>query len=332
MKNFAVVLPIFNDWTSFQGVLSQLDRIAGDKRIQMSVFAVNDGSTIAMPDSLAKMDSWRNLAAIEAIDLVCNMGHQRAIAVGLCEVMSRSSFDAVIVMDADGEDDPKDIPALLDVLEKNPGKAVLAHRATRSEGSVFKVAYQAYKLLFRLLTGYKISFGNYCVLPQSIGKRLTFNSNLWNSLPATVLLSRSPYVTAPTHRAKRLDGKSQMNFVALIVFGLDAITVFSDAAMVRLGLMIGGLIVAGAAVVSLIRLTTDIFLLGWTSLMLMFLFIIGIQVLFLLLNTSMLILRNRSLMQMVPAIQYKVFIQRIVKAIRTAQSVDVKAPVLDAVR
>ncbi len=69
-----------------------------------------------------------NFESIELIELVCNLGSQRAIAVGLAEISHAHDFDAVVVMDSDGEDRPEDIPALLEEAERHTGSIIVASR------------------------------------------------------------------------------------------------------------------------------------------------------------------------------------------------------------
>ncbi len=60
----------------------------------------------------------------------------------------KTEHDAIVVLDSDGEDDPKYIPEMLSMFFDNPKSAILAKRAQRSEGFVFKTFYHIYKYLF----------------------------------------------------------------------------------------------------------------------------------------------------------------------------------------
>ncbi len=311
-EHFAFLLPVFNDWSSFEVVLACIDKLAGDSDLCVSVVAVNDGSTSEMPERFGDGARYPNLESLEVMNLVCNMGHQRAIAIGLPEILGRAKYDAVIVMDADGEDDPNDLPTLIDAYRRNPAAIVLAQRMRRSEGILFRVCYWIYKQVFRALTGHNISFGNYCLLPVAAAKRLIYKPNLWNSLPATVLLSRVPYILTPTRRGKRIDGVSHMSLVSLILHGLHAVTVFSEAVVIRLSIFVAGTTLLGMAAVMLFRLSTDFFVRGQASSMIGILLVILLQVLFLVGSTSLLVLQNRSLKQMIPAVDYSVYIEDIV--------------------
>jgi hypothetical protein len=81
------------------------------------------------------------IAAIEILHLALNLGHQRAIAVGSCAIADRTHFDALLVMDGDGEDRPIDVVALMAASLRHPEHVVLAHRAQRSESTAFTFWY-----------------------------------------------------------------------------------------------------------------------------------------------------------------------------------------------
>ncbi len=77
--------------------------------------------------------------------------------------------------------------------------------------------------------------GNFSILPWQAVARLVVGSELWNHFAAAVIRARLPI----PHRSRsiagrRLTGESRMNFVALLVHGLSAISVFSDIVSTRL--------------------------------------------------------------------------------------------------
>ena len=54
-----------------------------------------------------------------------NLGHQRAIAVGLAYAEEHDPCDVVVIMDGDGEDDPKDVPRLLACCRQAGGREIV---------------------------------------------------------------------------------------------------------------------------------------------------------------------------------------------------------------
>ncbi|WP_251274030.1 glycosyltransferase, partial [Enterobacter hormaechei] len=86
------------------------------------------------------------ISAIEAsglegvvIRLRRNVGHQRAIAIGLGYVAEHfDGNDIVVVMDSDGEDTPESITELVAGLESADVDVVVASRRSRVESLKFK--------------------------------------------------------------------------------------------------------------------------------------------------------------------------------------------------
>ncbi len=263
----AIVTPVFNDWESFRRLLAELDQAAAGASARWSVLAVDDGSLEPPPAGLGA-EGFAHLERVEIVHLRCNLGHQRAIAVGLAECVRDDRCSHIAVMDADGEDRPGDVALLLARVTDRPEAVVVAHRARRSEGVVFRAAYQAYKLKFRLLTGRVIDFGNFLVLPVAVARRLVFMPECWNHLAATVVKSRLPIERLSTARGARYAGRSTMNLVSLVTHGFSAFSVFIETVITRLLLFFGctSLLAAAAGLTAVVlRLGTDLAIPGWAT-------------------------------------------------------------------
>lgn len=304
LSRLAVVTPVYNDWESFQQLLIELDRVVSAwSNVRMDVIAVDDGSTSDLqPGHFAGL-GLRSLGSVSVLHLACNLGHQRAIAIGLSEVDGLASYDAAIVMDCDGEDRPDDIAQLLEAAERHPGQIVVAQRVGRSEGRVFRSFYAAYKALFQLLTGKRISFGNFSVIPVDRVRRLVCTPEIWNNLAAAITRSRIPIRHCPTDRGLRYAGESKMNLVGLFIHGLSAVSVYSDIAFTRVlafSAALALLTVAGIATVFGIRLFTDLAIPGWASYMVGFLVVVLMQSLMMSAGAVFLLLNNRSLPSIIP--------------------------------
>ena len=105
-KNISVVTPVYNDWESFVILANDLSDLAVKFDLKINLIAVNDGSIKQFDNS--ELNSL-NLNEIKILKLVCNLGHQRAIAIGLVEAYSYQDTDGVIVLDCDGEDKVVDV-------------------------------------------------------------------------------------------------------------------------------------------------------------------------------------------------------------------------------
>lgn len=228
----AIVTPVLNDWESFRDLVRSLRLVEALQPCTVTVVAVDDGSiSIDAPQS-EQIDGC--ISQIRIVRLKANLGHQRAIALGLAYINANLSPDHVIVMDSDGEDRPDAINLLLAEAHQHPGAIIVAQRAKRSEGIVFRAGYLLYKQAFRYLTGKPISFGNFSLIPGDRIEQILYNSGIWNNFAATLLKSRLPLRFVPTERGTRYHGESKMNYTSLMIHGFSAISVFTDVVIGRI--------------------------------------------------------------------------------------------------
>jgi hypothetical protein len=281
-KSICILIPIFNDWKTVSQLLEQIDATlssspALDPTLAFSVLIVNDGSTQRF--DLTQFQRFRasgKIRELAVLELGRNLGNQRAIAVALSHIGRQKKWDSVIIMDGDGEDPPKYLPELIGAHLRSPERtAVFAKRIKRSESIAFRLNYQLYRLVHRVLTGRHVNVGNYSILSIQDARKLTLFAELWGHYPATFQRSKLPLGTIDIVRGKRLDGKSNMNFTSLILHGLSGISVNLDVVGIRsilasLLLIFGALVATGA--LAFVRLYTNITIPGWTSTLMISLF------------------------------------------------------------
>ena len=313
MKRITILTPVYNDWECLRQLCIRLNSLAERNSYCLRIIAVNDGSSISMPTDVCVGGTSLCIQSVEVIELHCNLGHQRAIAVGLTEVARRDDQDLIVVMDSDGEDNPDDIAGLIRLHEENPNDIILAQRAKRSEGMPFIMFYWIYRQMFYGLTGYRISFGNFSLIPSRFVHNLIHSPSLWSSLSAAILRSHIPLVLYPTVRAQRFLGTSKMNFTALVLHGLKAISVFGETVIIRLSIIVFTMVLITLSAVLCLRLFTDLLVPGYTSEIIGILFIVVLQVGTMLGGMGLLLLHNNSVMPMIPAIHAKSFIRTIIQ-------------------
>jgi hypothetical protein len=262
-----ILLPVFNDWDALQMLLEELDGVLLSQGIEVDVLVVDDGSSI--PGVPHHMGDFGAIRQIRLLKLRRNLGHQRAIAVGLAYIEAKVPCRAVVVMDSDGEDDPRDVPRLLQQCQAEKyQKIVFAERSKRSESWAFRFFYAIYQLLHRLLTGQRVRVGNFSVIPRPRLASLVGVAEIWNHYAAAVFKSRQPCCGIAACRAPRLAGRSRMSFVSLVIHGLSAISVHADVVGVRLliasltGILLAA---AGLAAIVAIRLLTTLAIPGWAT-------------------------------------------------------------------
>lgn len=304
-----IVMPVYEDLEASGRLFHELGKQFGDR---VFVVAVDDGS-VRQPlpaESLSKAG-----VAGAVLKLRRNVGHQRAIAIGLSYAAEHLvPGQQVVVMDSDGEDLPSTIPALLAQLDNPAVDVVVAQRKSRVETFKFKAFYVIYKLFFGVMTGRPISFGNFMALKPAAVKRLVSMQELPIHVAAAVLASKLRTGVCPLDRGPRYAGQSKMNFVGLALHGFKALMVFAEDVLVRVGIVsavIAAFAVVGsvaAVVLKLMGYSTP----GWFSLVLGIFVLLFLQTAALALMTLMLtgVMRSGSV---VTAVAHRDFIDEVLE-------------------
>ncbi len=302
-EQVVILTPVFNDGESLNILLHELAvslKVFGDSKF--SVLVVDDGSSdnlnIKAPSPFS----------LQILHLQRNIGHQKAIAIGLAYIKENLPCDKVLVMDSDGEDRPEDAVALLHKSANNGDKIIFAHRKSRQEGKGFRFFYRLYKFAFRILTGEKIAFGNFLLLPKTQLDKAVYYSEIWNHIAGGIIKTGLHYTSIHTDRGKRYAGKSKMNFHSLLIHGLGAIAVFIEIIASRL--LIFSLVLIGISLLAILALVgirsfTDLAIPGWTSTVVSAMLIILLQSFLLSLFTIFLYLSSQSQRKFIPARHYK---------------------------
>lgn len=126
----SVVLPAFNERDNLAPLLDELRSTLGDRRYE--IIAVDDGSTDGSLAELARLR--RGLPALRVIALAARSGQSAALVAG----WDAARGDVVVMLDADGQNDPADIPALLERLAADPGLAAAVGYRVRRRDTAWK--------------------------------------------------------------------------------------------------------------------------------------------------------------------------------------------------
>lgn len=302
----ALVIPVFDDWRSLAILLDAIDGQPGLEQTAIDVIVVNDNSRIDFDGGFIE-SRYRRIQRVEIVDLICNLGHQRAIAVGLVAARDLAGVDGIIVMDSDGEDRPADVPRLIAAAREQPGKIICAKRAKRSESMP---SNRSTSFIYSSFVG---SPGPRSTLEISAIFRIRRStaSRIRHHLAATLVRSQLPLQRISTERGCRYAGKSAMNLSTLVVHGLSAVSVYSDIVLVRLMIAMFGvsaMTVFGIAIVTTIRLFSDIAIPGWASNVVGSLSVVLLQSLIFAVISAFILLNGRSVKPVIPAIDAPQFI------------------------
>ena len=104
-SKYVILIPQYNDWEALNLLIERINQdVVAELLAATSLVIVDDCSS----QDLEHLVAFRG-QQVQIVRLYRNLGHQRAIAIGLSYIAKEVSCEKVIVMDADGEDAPKDI-------------------------------------------------------------------------------------------------------------------------------------------------------------------------------------------------------------------------------
>ena len=266
--SLSIVVPCYNEEACLAELYARLTaaaRSVGGEDYE--IVLVNDGSRDA---------SWEMMRALSATDprlvainLSRNHGHQLALTAGLDLCSGRR----ILIIDADLQDPPELLPAMIVEMDEREADVVYAVRRARAGETAFKrgTAKLFYRLLSRLAE---------IEIPRDTGdfrlmSRRALDALL--SLPEQARFIRGMVawvgfrqVPIAYDRAERHAGQSKYPLSKMVRFALDAVTGFSTAPL-RMASHIGlWLVAASVLLVAYIAFGffTGSAIQGWTSLML----------------------------------------------------------------
>tara|TARA_B110000196_G_scaffold139415_1_gene120824 strand:+ start:613 stop:1422 length:810 start_codon:yes stop_codon:yes gene_type:complete len=220
------VIPTYNDETSLKKLI---DNISKELKNFTLHFVIIDDCSV---DDYKTLDTCHKL---DLINLKKNQGSQKAISIGLKYLKDKEiDFDYLIIMDSDGEDKPNDLKLLIEEAQrKNNNFIIFASRKKRMEIFTFKFLYFSYKLIFKILTGNKINFGNYSCVPKKFLNDMVKNPFIDLHYSAAIIKSKLYYSTILCNKGLRYAGDSKMSFSNLFIHGLKSLSIFFKEIFIR---------------------------------------------------------------------------------------------------
>ena len=235
MKKIIILIPIYNDWESLIKLLDEINKVIENKNdYEFRCIVVNDSSSIKQP----KLSKPLNIKSLKIINMKENRGHARCNAFGLKYIDKDENFDYLILMDGDGEDRPEEIMSLLNKVNENPSISVVAKRAKRSEGAMFKFLYLVHKIITFIFTGKKINFGYFSCLTKNDVNTLVNQASLWNNYSGSVKKYLDRYNEIQSIRGFRYFGPSKMTLLSLVIHSFSIISIFKYSVFLRSTFMI----------------------------------------------------------------------------------------------
>lgn len=277
MPTLSIVVPCFNE----EAVINETHRrlcalrdALGDASLELVY--VDDGSrdgTLVALRALAAADP-----AVRVVAFARNFGHQIAVTAGI----DAARGDALVIIDADLQDPPEVIPEML-AKWREGYDVVYGTRLDRPGESWFKlVTARAFYRLLNQVSDVPIPLdtGDFRLISRRVAETLRAMPERDRFVRGMVSWVGFRQFALPYRRAARFAGETKYPLRKMFRFATDGILSFSSTPLqlsVALGLLSAALALVGIVYALVLRVFTDIWVEGWTALMIAVLFIGGVQ-------------------------------------------------------
>ncbi len=261
--------PVYNEESGIGLFLSSLldiikDLSVGDPDLEFSLLLVNDGSTDKTLEIINNYQ-FSGFSKVRVISFSRNFGHSAAISA----LIDNFAGDCLVLMDADMQDNPKLIPELI-AKWKDGYFSVQVARTKRSESRFFKFGHLIFTRIFSLLSRLRSDVGIFGLYDKEVVNAIRQYPERLRFIPGIISSVGFKRAYLPAAREKRAEGNSRVGYAGLIRLGLLAWLSYSAIPIhfiTGLGFIISILSLLAGAFVILIKLTTDLAIPGWASLL-----------------------------------------------------------------
>jgi dolichol-phosphate mannosyltransferase len=220
MADVSVVLPIYNESKNIPILFEKLSQVLKD--MDYEIVAVNDGSKDDSWNVLRKMASQNS--RIRLINFENNFGQTAALTAGIKNVTG----DIIVLIDSDLENDPADIPKLLEKL-KEGFDVVSGWRQKRWKGQWLQrklPSLLANKIISKISGVFLHDYG--CTLKayrRSVIKNISLYGEMHRFIPVYASWHGGRVTEMPVNYQARIHGKSNYGITRIYKVLLDLILI-----------------------------------------------------------------------------------------------------------
>ena len=221
MTDLTVIIPAFDESEALPGLIEELHAACGPLDLDYEIVVVDDGSSDGTPDLIAEMAKTDD--RLGCVALRRNFGKSAALAVGFDSTES----DLVVTIDGDGQDDPADIPVLLEQIDQG-FDLVSGWKRDRQDPWTRRLASKIFNGFTSLMTGVRMHDMNcgFKAYRGECARSIEVYGEMHRYMPVLADQQGWTVTEVPVnHRARRF-GKSRFGLERYLRGALDLMTVF----------------------------------------------------------------------------------------------------------
>ncbi|MCK5707422.1 MAG: glycosyltransferase family 2 protein [Candidatus Aureabacteria bacterium] len=219
--DFSVVIPFYNEEENISFLIQEIIKSCTAVSEEYEIIAVDDGS---LDNTFIKLKNEKNESSkLRIISLEKRSGQSAALWAGI----HNSTSDIIVMMDGDGQNDPIDIPRMLELIKKND--AVFGWRKKRNDPFIKRISSKIANSVRIFILGVDVHDTG-CGL-KVIKKHLLLDlfpfKGIHRFFPSLLKMKNTKFIETEVNHRPRKKGKTKYN-VTNRVF-----TAFSDLIAVK---------------------------------------------------------------------------------------------------
>ena len=222
--NISVVIPLLNEKESLRELTDSILDVMKSYNFSYEIIFIDDGSSDKSWDIIEELSSKSN--TIKGIKFQRNYGKSQALHAGFL----KSQGQVVFTMDADLQDDPREIPAMYDMIMNDDFDIVSGWKKKRFDSMIFKnIPSKIFNFAARTTSGIKLNDFN-CglkVFKKNVIKSINVYGEMHRYIP--ILAKNEGYKKIGekivNHRARKY-GKTKFGPSRFLYGFLDLLTIW----------------------------------------------------------------------------------------------------------
>jgi glycosyltransferase involved in cell wall biosynthesis len=223
LPRFSVVIPVFNEEDNLVALHAELTRVLLSLEGDYEILFIDDGSSdgsFRVLEGLHDQDPH-----VRVVQFRRNFGQTAAFAAGF----DYAAGELIVTMDADGQNDPADIPSLLEKMQSGDFDVVIGWRTNRREPILRRLLSKTANRLISRSTNVMVHDRGCSlkIFDRELAKSMRLYGQLHRFLPEIASSVGARVAEVPVNDRARLHGKSKYGAVTRTPrVLLDMITVF----------------------------------------------------------------------------------------------------------
>lgn len=218
--SISMVIPAYNEADNLLETVPQAIAVLEDMNVDYEVLVVDDGSTDGTPEVMRQLCTEH--PHLRSVRLRRNLGKAAALSIGF----DVTSNDVIVLMDADGQDEPREIPALIAKLLEG-FDLVTGLRATRQDRFFKRHTSQLYNATTSRMSGVSGRDFNsgLKVLRREVADHIDVYGELHRYIPVLAAWSGFSITELEVEHHPRLHGKTKYGIARFWRGMFDLVTV-----------------------------------------------------------------------------------------------------------